>query len=399
MQDFDTLRERVEATTEMLRSAQADRHDQTESLVTILRQLEEKHAAQAQQLLYYQKRVTPLEEANQQLASLMENLLDLIDTGFGDQSLAPLREASTMASAMLASDLFGSAVPMSADEEPEADEPAPVELAPEPEAELEIEDGDTGEEPAAVPEDTAELIAEGETDESDEAGVDLEMEEDALTNLDELLDLASEEDPEETVAFEEVGNELSGMTDDDGESSEPQMDAVAETLADAEAASDDIVDDGGFEAEFLVDDPAAPVAAYEDVSQATLELESEEDAAAGTDDLPDVVMDAMAAFEEDDAGDLVPEIPAMDDGTDMDAVATSDDIEAIAALAQQIEQETAGEDSPPPAKSDIRALLLRVEALAKKAEAMRLAQGGAKKAAESVARKADKPARQSGAAA
>ena len=79
MQDFDTLRDRVEETARNLTSAQGERQAQTETLIGILRQLEEKYAAQEQQLAYYRDRVEPLQQANEQLSQLMGNLLDLID--------------------------------------------------------------------------------------------------------------------------------------------------------------------------------------------------------------------------------------------------------------------------------------------------------------------------------
>jgi len=94
-------------------------------------------------------------------------------------------------------------------------------------------------------------------------------------------------------------------------------------------------------------------ARFEDVSDAVLELEREENAGAGYDDLPAIVKTAAAAFASDDA---------------------TDEVDAIAALAEAMEKETSAARAKPPAPSDIRSLMLRVEALAKKAEAMRLAQ-------------------------
>ena len=375
MKDFDALRDRVEATTQKLTSAQADRQEHTESLVAILRQLEEKHAAQAQQLFYYQKRLVPLEQANRQLAALMENLLDLIDGGFGEESLAPLRDAAGMAAAMLRSDLFM----------PEQESPArSTEGSGAPAEEL-FEAGMA--EPLIEAADESGAVADmhGAEDDAPLAEADLEMEEDALISLDELLDLASEESPEETVAFEDMDRGVSAIAEED----------VPETPETADAArAVGIIDDGGFDAEFLGSETDLVEASFEDVSDATLALEVEEDAADGVDDLPDVVKDAMAASAEDDAVDLVPEIPAMADDADAEARAAEDDLETIVALAQQIEEETASEGAPPPAQSDIRALLMRVEKLAKKAEAMRMAQGAAGKP-----RQVEKPRKRAGAAA
>ena len=148
-------------------------------------------------------------------------------------------------------------------------------------------------------------------------------------------------------------------------------------------------------------------AQFEDVSDAVLELETEEDATAGFDDLPDVVKVAAAASASDDdvtpvapsveniseevvnfvAEDVPEEVAAVaaeelvvaaEQETDTEfAIAENgaEEVDTIAALAQAMEEETSAEDAPPPAPSDIRSLLLRVEALAKKAEAMRLAQG------------------------
>jgi hypothetical protein len=412
MQDFDTLRDRVEATTEMLKSAQADRQDQTESLVAILRQLEEKHAAQAQQLTYYKKRVAPLEQANRQLAALMENLLDLIDGGFGEDSLMPLRDASNMAAAMLESDLFmpeqeAAARPAgeSDDEAAQADvadlQGADVDevAAAGPDAgDEEDEDppADAGEYFEAVADDATEFEDDADADPGT-AEPDLEMEEDALLSLDELLDLASEESPPETVAFADVDPDSPVMADRE-DPTEP-VEAIAGDSPAADAvAGDGIIDDGGFEAEFLGDEIDRPVPCFEDVSEATLELETEEDAAAGTDDLPDVVKDAMVGREEDGAVGLVPEIPGMDGETGSDAAA-EDDLATIAALAQAIEEETANDDARPPAPSDIRALLLRVERLAKKAEAMRMAQGASEQPHAAPKAKTEKSRKQAGAAA
>ena len=91
---------------------------------------------------------------------------------------------------------------------------------------------------------------------------------------------------------------------------------------------------------------------FEAVSDAALELELEENASAGLGDLPKIVNAASAAFTTGDA---------------------TDEADTIAALALAMEEEAKADNAPPPAQSDIRSMMLRVEALAKKAEAMRLA--------------------------
>jgi hypothetical protein len=47
----------------------------------------------------------PLEQSNAQLTSLIENFLNLIDRGFGEGSLDPLRQASEMAANMLKTEI------------------------------------------------------------------------------------------------------------------------------------------------------------------------------------------------------------------------------------------------------------------------------------------------------
>lgn len=468
MQDFDTLRYRVEETAQKLASAQGERQDQTDTLVDILRQLEEKYAAQEQQVSFYRNRVEPLEQANEQLSLLMGNLLDLIDDGFGEDSLAPMRKASEMATALLATDMVPEAeelteesVPvddkvdeqpvseqadMEIDIEPEAeiDLEFEVEVAPEPQPEPEIEAAaESDSEPERQPEVAAEPVpdheavsdpkteepavglsadeildlvepgpsqaefveetatSDADSQEEDIVGpysvaTDLEMEEEALAKLEEDIDPAAEDvvppvDAEgivDTPLMEEVG---------DQEAVSQEMVALDETAQDDAITIDEIVGDDELPDAVSSADPEETVG-FEDVSAATLELEQEEDAASGYDDLPEIVQvaaaaaqasdsemessveavasDELAAVAEDEALETTAEIgnsAEMVMGDDAAEVA-ADEAEAIAAIAQAIEEEAEAENGVPPAPADIRSLLLRVEALAKKAEAMRLVQ-------------------------
>jgi predicted membrane GTPase involved in stress response len=109
-------------------------------------------------------------------------------------------------------------------------------------------------------------------------------------------------------------------------------------------------------------------ARFENVSDAVLEMELQEDTTADSGDLPEMVTSASAAF------------------TSIDAAEEAD---TIAALAQAMEEEATSGQAPPPAPADIRSLMLRVEALAKKAEAMRLAQAADVVNSESTASPVD----------
>ncbi len=101
MQDFDALRARVEETARRMKETQTRRSEGNQSLVAILAQLESKFSAQQDELDFYMGRIGPLEHTNAQLAELIEKLLGMVDSGFGDDSLEPLRRASTMASTIL----------------------------------------------------------------------------------------------------------------------------------------------------------------------------------------------------------------------------------------------------------------------------------------------------------
>lgn len=101
MQDFDALRARVEETARRMKETQTRRSEGNQSLVAILAQLESKFNAQQDELDFYMGRIGPLEHTNAQLAELIEKLLGMVDSGFGDDSLEPLRRASAMASTIL----------------------------------------------------------------------------------------------------------------------------------------------------------------------------------------------------------------------------------------------------------------------------------------------------------
>ncbi len=184
--------------------------------------------------------------------------------------------------------------------------------------------------------------------------------------------------------------------------SQDTNDAVSETTPDDEtelnAIEEDDVDLQEMEAS-VDEEPETAIDAdqdvqFEDVSEAALELESEEDAP--TADLPEPVVAAIAETDAIDnavedvvaevAEELVSEELVLEEETDAvaevdgtenaaadmeftDGVASEDDIESVSALAQEIEEEAAATDDKP-AASDIRALLERVEALAAKAGAM-----------------------------
>lgn len=467
MKDFDTLRHRVEATTARLSTAQSERQEQTHSLIGMLGQLEEKYAVQEKQFAYYRDRLEPLEQSNAQLTALMENLLDLIDSGFGEGSLEPMRQASAMAAAMLAKEADAAVdAPLDPNHttqtEPDAEEAEEIEINAEQEA-----DPITGTETDSEISGSS-ALSESEPDSNEVAPVDGEPEMATLDDVDDivpaedvpeaveqmeeeapaiedLVDLIEEESDvgeEPSLPSNEIGPAAANVSELAGEDTEPLAEEVAdleleeEALAyldeDIEVASDavgtdinavaaaDIVNTIAVDEEvgatvvaaensqLLLDDAAAanedtPVAAdleitdrFEDVSDAVLELETEEDAGAGQDDLPDVVKEAAAAYlteggSEDAPVELAPHSvtdqgPIMNEGEQPEAAIIDDtaaEAETIAALALAMEEETSAEDAAPPAPSDIRSLLLRVEALAKKAERMRLAQGADMKPSES----------------
>lgn len=477
MQDFDTLRNRVEETAQKLTSAQSERQEQTETLIGTLRALEEKYAAQEQQVAYYRDRVEPLEQANEQLSLLMGNLLDLIDTGFGEDSLAPMRRASDMASAMLATDLAVDTASVAEDDAPEVTEDDAPEIAEddalrtdaemeqpvsvEPEDEISAE-GDSG--PGAEIETDLEQLQEAAGEIESQAGIDEETtgeaeidvdpqpeasadEESVGLSPDDILDLIETEagasDPaEDTVSQadapqeDEIVGPSSVVTDFEMEEEplarlEEDIDPAAEELPQPDELADDLPVTAELDkAEAVSQENGAPAepqesaaitideivgdaetaenvaptdldegAGFEDVSAATLEFEQEEDMAVGMDDLPEIVQIAARAAQNpesaieaaaessvdqdvhtasaDESVSMADEVAgsASVGAEEAEAETASDEAEAIAAIAQAIEEETEAENAPPPAPADIRSLLLRVEALAKKAEAMRIAQG------------------------
>ncbi len=326
MQNVDELKTRVEETTEKIRAFQEGRNGQSQSLVEMLGELEEKYAAQSVELEYCRGRIDPLETANTQLATLMESLLDTIDAGFANIEGDPLQKAAEIAGSMLVGEMSLVASEARAETiSAEVDQPDVIEAA-------------------------EELINE---------------------------DVTSEEEIETITAEDVEANEEDVMSDD-----------VNIVSMESELSPDDV-------SELLA--ATEPKVQFEDVSAAVLELESEEDAPtadlpepvviaiAGTDivddDLENVIsdvaeelvshellleeeLDVIAESEEVDAILAESETVAADD-----AVAPADDLESVAALAKEIEEEVATTDDKP-AASDIRALLERVEALAAKAGAM-----------------------------
>ena len=110
---------------------------------------------------------------------------------------------------------------------------------------------------------------------------------------------------------------------------------------------------------------AEPAGQFEEVSSMVLDLETEEDAVLGTEDLPSIVQVAADIAADDGlttvAGDL-------SDDVDMSAVA--EEIAAAVNAEATAAESLADDESADPA-DDIKALLARVEALAAKAEAMR----------------------------
>lgn len=407
MQDFDTLRHRVEETAERLSLAQSERQEETQSLISILHDLEEKYSAQEKQFAYYRARLEPLERSNTQLTSLVENLLDLIDRGFGESSLDPLRKASQMASTMLEKDITP-LEPVSADNVNQSDTQvtgAMAETDPEASSDIDAEPGapvsdtepematldDIGddetieavaviEDDAQVIQDLVELVDESpeiagsepvDIENNDEAPVasedafadeqddaqygevaDLELEEVPLSYLEEDIDAASDIVGTDIDAIAAID-----LADPIAAGEDAPLSTVAEDMIPPPTAIADDVEQSPVD--MMSDDAspedleAGPTALFEDVTDAVLTLELEEDASAGFEDLPEIVKTAAAAFASGD---------------------TADEADSIAALAQAMEEETKAEHAAPPAPSDIRSLMLRVEALAKKAEAMRLAQ-------------------------
>ena len=222
-----------------------------------------------------------------------------------------------------------------------------------------------------------EAVATEEEAEYLSVATDFEMEEEALAKLEEDIDPAAEEIPA-PAELVEGGEQPVAEGMEAPEQEDPiTLDEIvgdAEIMETAEAGSDD-----GFQ--------------FEDVSAATLEFEQEEDAATGMDDLPEVVRIAAAAAQNPEMSMDAPEqapvepdtqcVDAVAEGSDVSEMSTetdeeagsaADEAQAIAAIAEAIEAESNADNPTPP---DIRSLLLRVEALAKKAEAMRQGQEGA----------------------
>jgi hypothetical protein len=365
MSDFETLRSRVEEAAEKLASAEADRHQHAETLSGLLVKLEEKFEAQNQELDFYRQRVDPLEQVNHQLADLMDRLLSMIDTGFGEASVAPIREAAAAAARILESEAMAAPpAPVAEAEEPEMaemagieEEPAKIEalpeieLEPEPEAELEPE---PEAEPEAEVEPEEELI---------EVLADAEAPEAALAE-DEEDDMPAEGAAPEFAVIEGIAAEDDVAEEDMVVEDMPaEEEAVEEALAmledDAPVGEDATAEEAGF------DDVGLDALLAE--TEAEAELES-------VDDLPDVVIAAHAAAdaEDDTLAEVLDAIAGAkadveaaetETGTDagLDAPDADESID-IDALMDQIAEEVTASQTKPEGKVDIHALLARVEA-------------------------------------
>lgn len=306
MQDLDSLRARVDQTAEKLAVAETERRERTTSLVEMLQQLEEKYSAQEDELIHYRQRLAPLEAANGELAALMGRFLDLIDTGFETGGSGSLREA-----AKLAADMLGTEAPQ-------------------------LEDV-------------------GQTDEA--ALADQVLREFEDTTAAQPLDAADADASEAPI---EAAPQIQAETD-------TQVETETETLSDIGEQPDQLVAEND-EQQVLTE--AEPVGQFEEVSSVVLDLETEEDAAMGKEDLPAIVQVAADIAADDGLTTVASELA---DDIDMSAVA-----EEIAAAvnAEAIAAESLAEDEDADPADDIKALLARVEALAAKAEAMRESEEG-----------------------
>lgn len=143
---------------------------------------------------------------------------------------------------------------------------------------------------------------------------------------------------------------------------EAPAEAETEALSDISVQTDEVVaqDD---EQEVLAE--AEPAGQFEEVSNLVLDLETDEDAALGTEDLPAMVQVAADIAADDGLTTVAGELA---DDIDMSAVA--EEIAAAVNAEAMAAEPLADEESADPA-DDIKALLARVEALAAKAEAMR----------------------------
>jgi len=345
MQNVDELKTRVEETTEKIRAFQEGRNGQSQSLVEMLGELEEKYAAQSVELEYCRDRIDPLETANTQLALLMESLLDTIDAGFANIEGDPLQKAAEIAGSMLVGEM--SLVAGDAQAEVIVEEEGPPDVIEAPE-ELLVEEPTFEEE---VEDTIAEDIELAEVDDPAVAEIeDVVASEDDLTGDGEnIVSAASELSPEDVsellasteseVQFEDVSEAALELEAEEDAPTADLPEPVVVAIADTE-----IVDDG---LENIISDVAEELVSYELVLEEELEV--------------------VAESEETEIILAEPEAVAVDG--EEEEVATADDLESVAALAQEIEEEAAISDEKP-AASDIRALLERVEALAAKAGAM-----------------------------
>jgi hypothetical protein len=202
------------------------------------------------------------------------------------------------------------------------------------------------EEDVQVIQDLVELVEESSEIDNQQfaSGDDTASVEQNENQVDEITDLELEE-----IALSNLEEDIEASADNDG----VEIDAIAASVMADLGADDADVEPSDMQGM----DVSAEIGQFDDVSDAVLSMELEEDAIAGLDDLPEIVKTAAADFA---AGDTV--------------VQAVDEADTIAALASAMEEKANSDQAPPPAPSDIRSLMLRVEALAKKAEAMRIAQ-------------------------
>ncbi len=137
----------------------------------------------------------------------------------------------------------------------------------------------------------------------------------------------------------------------------PSLEESAEEAAPAETEMEETAMAGE-------EDVLAAGARFEDVSDAVLELEIEDEAAAPSEDFPSVVTLAVDRARDDGMAGIA---ETADGEVDIAAVAH----EIAAAVSDRSHSEEALSQHNPGASDDIKALLARVEALAAKAELMR----------------------------
>jgi len=277
MEEFNELRSRVEETAGKLANLHVERQEQGKSLISTLIHLEEKYSEQEQELAHYKEKMEPLERANQDLAVLLENLSDLIDRGFGEDSLQPMRNATDMASKMLDKDLVA---PPVVEETVEAEEePVAIEMEAEPVPE------EFDEEPAELSVETFEEVSDEE--------LEAELEEDPVTD-----DL-----PEMVMAFcapEAIADEEPMMEAEANDTALPGIEAEIDTPM---AVEEEEPEEIGFD-ELVAE---AEEAEAEEAPEIVAEPAAEDDTPASTDirallERVQALAGKTEAMREDDAG-------------------------------------------------------------------------------------------------